>query len=150
MPPEGARRSGEAFDRRNRQVPVRQDVDVVRRAIAAGFDRAGQSIAPSVKHPAEDAGGCRYGGSPGRFRLLGSRHGPGIRKACAIDASQRLSEFGVSESSKALEDAAEIEIQAAHAASRVREWPFRGQPFSIQSDSPDPVRILSSSWPSPV
>jgi hypothetical protein len=107
MPPQGARRSGEAFDRRNRQVPVRQDIDVVRGAIAPGLDRAGQGTATSVKHPAEDAGGLRYGGSPRRFRRLG-RHGRDERQGVCHRHAGTTLRVGVSESSKALEDGAEI------------------------------------------
>ena len=155
MPTQGARRRGEAFDRRNRQVPVRQDVDVVRGAIATGFDRAGQGIATSVKHPAEDAGGFRYGGSPRRFRHLGSRHGPDERQGvCHRHVATTLRRWRFREF-EAREDAAEI--------ARFRET--RGEPgsriavpwtgSSIQSDSPDPVRIgpedarLPSAWRAP-
>src|SRR5687767_1471834 len=74
MTTERIRRRVEAFNYGLREVPVRQDADIVRRAMTTGFDYTGQGIGTALKYPAHYAGGFGLQGSRMGVRGFVGRH----------------------------------------------------------------------------
>lgn len=74
----------EALDGRSRQIPVREDADVVTRTVFSGFNDARQRVGTAMEHPPKKADPFELnecGGSSCRFR----RHGTSVtQQLCHI------------------------------------------------------------------